>query len=227
MQSLYQWTCSPLKFGDSDFHLIPDLPLTDAVSIAEVGVRFYISEPGVVYIFPVPAMLNCSGTVVKARYCYAFFNDDIEEELTEERQIFTLLILEQNDTEHFKVIATYDVSSTPRNCVRKSFNRLNVQYCCDNLILDLNDQFHIPKPNFAFGMVDAKPLLNFKDGDEKFLVKHYKFEDPMDQVRRVGTVYPPRIVGDLKSDETLRIFQFIIGKIIIGKRGKAFMPWAV
>ena len=171
---------------------------------------------------------NCSGTVVGARYCYAFFNDDIEEEPTEERHIFTLLIFEQDDSERFEVIATCDVSSTPRNCVRKSFSTvLNVQYCCDNLILDLNDQFHIPKPNFAFGMVDAKPLLNFDDGDEKFLVKHYKFEDPMDRVRRVGTVYPPGIVGDLRSNETLRIFQFIIGKIIIGKRGKAFMPWAL
>ena len=189
------------------------------MSIAEVGVRFYISEPGVIYIFPVPAMLNCSGTVVGARYCYAFFNDDIEEEPIDERLIFTLLIFEQHDSERFEVTATYDVSSTPRNCVMKSFSTvLNVQYCCDNLILDLNDQFHIPKPNFAFGMVDAKPLLNFDDEDERFLVEHYRFEDPMDQVRRVGTVYPPRIVSDLKSDETLRIFQFIIGKIL----GKAF-----
>ena len=93
------------------------------------------------------------------------------------------------------------------------------------MILDLNDQFHIPKPNFAFGMVDAKPLLNFNDEDERFLVEHYRFENPMDRVRRVGRVYPYRIVDDLRSNETLRIFQFIIGKIII--LGEAFMPWAL
>ena len=113
MMPFYQWTCSPLKFDDDrDFHLIPDLALTDAESIADVEARFYISEPGVVYIFPLPAKLNCSGTVVGARYCYAFFNDDIEEEPVDERHNFTLLILEQ-----YEAIATYDVRSTPRKKV--------------------------------------------------------------------------------------------------------------
>lgn len=194
------------------------------MSISNVGQYFGFSDPEVIYIFPVPPMLNCSGNVVGARYCYAYDND-IDFESNDEILIFTLLILKQDllNWPRFEVMDTYNVYSKPifgDNCVIQPFIDHDVLYCCDVLRLD---QFQLPRSNFAFGMADAKLLINFHDQDggfEGFEVEHYRVEvrRPSQPPPMVGTIYSPLMVGNLRNNDTLRIFQFIIGKLICGVR---------
>lgn len=211
-QSFYQWSCSPLDDNNNRYFL-PDLPITDHEAAASVGEVFYISDENVVYIFPVPSMLDCGGTVVGLRYCYAHFDDETFEFDDELLDIFTLLILEQGIGPRFKVIDTYTVRSTPNPqiCTQRLFGEdFFVRYCCETSQLD---KFRLPDNNFAFGMAEAMPLLRYVF-NEDFLVEHYRFRANLLPPPVVGTVYPRGLVGDITVNETLRIFQFFIGNFI-------------
>lgn len=194
----YQWSCSALDAVNDQYTLpdFGDLLLDDDRSIPQRRRRsqstsFPSSSPNL-YIYELPSMLNCSGTVSAVRYCFR------ESSNTE---IFSLLILEVTEV-GYSISNTINVSSTV--CTRA---RINFR-CCDILMLTPLDQFHI-SAHFAFGVVRGSQLLGFSNNT--YLVEQYS-QIEIESVE-VGTVIR---VGNVprSTNETLRMLQFIISELL-------------
>lgn len=209
----YQWSCSALDTVRNGYFL-PGLPYVDDPDgfVANNSIDFLPSATALLYIYPLPSSLNCSGTVSAVRYCY--FDDN---ELGTERPIFTLLTLEQNGV-FFNITYLTRVFSTPtaQICTGTSGS----QYCCDSYTLRIMDQFHLPASNFAFGIIPASSvlLLGFNQVvNPEYVVEHYR-ETP--STFETGATIE---VGSSVTDRALRLFQFFIGKYSIRYRVRGFI----
>ena len=195
---LYEWSCSTLDQNNNQYFL-PGLAEggdnPDAF-IARNRINFLWSEVQM-YIYPLPASLNCSGEVSGVEYCY--FNTERERDPL----VFTLLTLEQNGR-NFIITDMIDIWSTPDQ------EMCTGQFCCDSTILNPEDKFRIPAPNFSFAIVPADgdaSLLGYNGiSYPQYLVRHYT----RSVVRSASGQF--NVGSAEQSDEALRVFRFIISK---------------
>jgi hypothetical protein len=211
--ALYQWSCSNL---DSNNHYsLPDLEILDDHQDVADNRNFLLSTlRNELNIFPLPPTLNCSGTVTEVRFCYR------SNQLGSEVLVFTLLTLEQIG-QNFSIRNVINVRSTPTVdiCTGSRILVLLVQYCCDTLQLDTTNQFNLPTPNFAFGIIARSGTRGFGGGlltfDASFSqyavqVEHYR---PSSVDVAVGNTIS---VGNLTTGRRLRLFKFLLSKFIHG-----------
>ena len=204
----YQWSCSPLDTANNRY-ILPDLGIRDEDDVGDNRFNLFPSNTDVVYIFPLPSTLNCSGTVSAMQYCYGTSVNN----LGTEQLIFTLLTLEQNDL-IFIINNTVVVRSTPSRdiCTRREVV-INFEYCCDTLSLEIADLFFLPVSNFAFGVIPVSILAynpTFSVNDP-FLVEHYRFPTSVIGTPAVGNMFT--LDGaNLVTDRSLRLLQFFISK---------------
>lgn len=192
---MYEWRCSALNTS-SNLYSLP--------SLEDTG-RFIVpSATDEISIYPVPLGLNCSGTVLALGYCYRVDSNQLETR----NLIFTLLTLVQNELS-LMVTDIIPVYSTPtdQTCdpvlLPYAFNH----YCCDFLLLNTVNQFSLPAPNFAFGIVISEisllafhPLLSIR-------VEHHRLSES--GLPAVGDTIS---VDNTTTDRSLRLFQFFISK---------------
>ena len=197
--------CSALDAANNRYYL-PDLPFTDSAGVASVRQDLDSNDPRRTFIYPTTSSTpNCQGVVSAVRFCYS--DASISINLGTERSIFTLLILEelQSDTTSFRVMETVDVRSTPTNqiCTRR-FSR---HYCCDTFTL-LNQP---TAAGFAFAITNENGLLRYESSSNNFIqVVHYSVSDsaPLSAV----DPYTPS-EGDRETSQPLKLFQFFISKL--------------
>ena len=210
---LYEWNCSPQDFHNNHYTL-PDLRYQDDPSV-ENGLTKSDSN---VNIFPLPSMLNCSGTVSAVKYNYAGYMGDIT--LGTDYHLFTLLTLKQNGTS-FVITNAIDVHTTPSllKCTDRHVGLLvgTFRFCSDTLYLDSNDHFSLPASNFAFGIVPKSSINQFRYNSKVFpeyRVEQYIFPVSHLGIPAIGNTF--KVNDSSKSlDKALRAFQFMISKYII------------
>ena len=81
------------------------------------------------------------------------------------------------------------------------------QYCCDTLALDTSNQFTLPAPNFAFGIVSDSHVIRYNPAlpvNAQLLVDHYRFNTDANMFTFNS--------NNLRSDITLRTLQLFISK---------------
>ena len=204
---MYQWDCSALDSENgTEFYSLPDFS-NIGVSITEP------SEDSVLYIYPIPTTLNCSGTVSAVGYSYTVGTNQLDTE----QWVFTLLILERS-AQSFTVTDVINIHDTPTNqtCgfVVTGLRPTRGYWLCDALkILNRTDQFSLPLPNFAFGIISTTDVGLFGFDTlfhSKLLVEHYRVGRAGQPVLRVGDTVT---MENMVTDRTLRAFQFYIGKV--------------
>ena len=169
---------------------------------------YQTSSENILFIYPVPPVLNCSGGVSAVKYCYRARDGH----LGTKQHIFTLLTLTQNGLS-FSITDAIAVRAIPRveSCYDAPLT--SNQYCCGSHTLDTMDQFNLPAANFAFGILPSSDvnILGYNvNSYSSLLVEHY-------EQSRAGLGSPivgERIaVGSIASrDRTLRAFQLVIGE---------------
>ena len=215
---LYQWSCSSLDTFTNTYTL-PDLGYTDDRDVsADFVARF--SDGLMVDVFPIPPMLNCSGTVSAVEYCYGSLLRPGSSRNTRygtRYLAFTLLILEQ-DGLNFMITDLIDIHSTPtvQICSDRtfSFTTTTSRYCCDRFALDNVNQFHLPASKFAFGVVRGSSLvfhLRYPSSFASFQVEQYSFA-----MTDLGTPAVGDTIAlshaDRRTDMALRFLEFVISK---------------
>lgn len=192
----YRWMCSTLE---NNHYLLPELTEggDDLVEfVTSNALSGVVPSLAGAYIYPLPSTLNCNGRVSAVRYCY------FDSEFGTEKLIFTLLTLRQNG-QNFMITDAIDIHS---ECTG--------YYCCNISRLNIMDQFRLPAPNFAFAIVPSSVdvLLIGYNGDiyPQYLVQHYRGQLQVAPIPlEIGSTIS---VGNITSDEALRVFQFIISK---------------
>ena len=116
-ESAYQWRCS--AHNDQGHVYVPNVHLERSPNL-----RITDSKVDVLYVYRIPAALNCSGTVVGIEFCY---NSDGMEQI---REIFALLPLMEVGVQ-FNVTSSvlhFEGDPTKDSCSDRSVccNRLNV-----------------------------------------------------------------------------------------------------
>ena len=175
----------------------------DDSALPDIALLLLPSLSNVVYIYPVPSTLNCSGTVSAVQYCYSVSSGA----LGTEREVFTLLTLQQNGL-NFVVSSVITVRSTPTGqiCTR---GFLGIQYCCDIMALNPMDQFDLPAVNFAFGIIPEDSLLTFNTASfPQFVAEHYRQQETTVAVGDTIT-----FSGNTLTDRAFRLVQFFISKL--------------
>lgn len=187
-------------------YTLPDTTL-DHETVARSPTAFFPSDPDVVYIFPLPATLNCRGEVSAIRFCYSTEDNFFDEE----HVVFMLLTLRQ-DGRIFFITRAITVRSTPRDQICTSSTFGTTEFCCDTMRLSDQDHFSLPAANFSFGITRSSrsvELLSYLgQSNPEFLVEHYR-----PPISRVGNTYTKSGQDLLKSDRALRLLHFIIGKL--------------
>ena len=195
---LYQWKCSILDQNRNQYFLPGLTEGGDDPDGFIAANPFNFTLPEVqMYIYPLPASLNCNGTVSAVEYCYAYFNTSTRRE--EELLVFTLLTLEWNER-NIRITDSIGIRSTPDQIKCTDF------FCCDATRLNLMDQFHLPARNFAFAIAPSSNESAFLLGFNgtfypQYLVRHY-----------TRSLFEGSQFNVTPSDEALRVFQFIISK---------------
>lgn len=211
-QQLYQWSCSAVE-SSSNLHSLPDLPVTDSRNLVSEPTRFGAPRATELSFYPVPPTLNCTGTVLAVDFCYSEYNRD---HFDTEEHVFTLLTLNKNGFS-FTVSDVIPVHSKPSSgiCTNYRFSSSNVRrYCCDRFMLDSQDWFSLPAPNFAFGITTfprtSRNLLAYHVGDFSSLrVREFRYnidEDPIAGAT-INLTEQQRF-----SDRALMMFNFVLGK---------------
>ncbi len=174
-----------------------------AVFLLGLGGFLDDSQFGVTYIYPIPsAEVKCSGTVSALEYCYTRTSD------SSTQLVFTLLILMQNNHE-FTITDKIDVRSTPGSSIC-TFNH------CDIAVLNMSNQFPLPRSNFTFGLflpVSGLKLLAYDPGSfPQFQASQYQanFVGRLD----IGEVHPLS-ASNMVTGHTLRLFQMHLSKLSI------------
>jgi hypothetical protein len=134
-------------------------------------------------------------------------------DLWNEKLIFTLLTLEQNGR-NFTIRNVINVTSTPTADICNALD-VNLEHVCrDTLQLDAVNNFDLPTPNFAFGIIARSgefglgDLLTY-DIDSPYAVEHYRPSTVENTT--VGTTIS---VESLSRERQLRLFKFIISKSV-------------
>lgn len=201
---LYQLTCSPDP--ENDRRYLPNLPVNaDGESVYAVRNDLEDSSGNFVYIFPIPdsSLTDCSGMVSAVRYCYIYGNSEVD--FDNERSIFTLFLLEQQNGPNFVVTEVFNISSTPTDRICGSGTSSSSQYCCDTMQLD---PFPLPEANFAYGIA-GEHILRYSNVN---YIHHFRVWDSSMTQPVVGKVYPFR-EWDRRMDRSLRLLQFdVMGK---------------
>lgn len=191
---IYRWRCSPLNITNNQFSLpnvLDQAAFEDSAAVANGG-SIIASNPNIVYVFPVPEILNCRGTVSAIRYCYRVSRSYFETGL------HCWPWNTQHSTASGAVVCMISVYSTPTSqiCTEKIiqviFRVKYYLYCCDSMSLNMMDKFHLPASNFAFGIVHASSasLLTFSTSSIGYTVECYsEAKGPVSLPPVEGTVY--------------------------------------
>ncbi len=160
------------------------------------------SQFGVTYIYPIPsAEVKCSGTVSALEYCYTR-TSDVSTQL-----VFTLLILMQNNHES-TITDKIDVRSTTGSLIC-TFN-----HCCDIAVLNMSNQFPLPRSNFTFGLslpVSGLKLLAFNPWwYPQYQASQYQAN--LNGRLDIGQVHSLS-ASNIVTDHTLRLFQMHLSKL--------------
>ena len=212
----YQWSCSALESTNNRWYL-PNLgeDFNDNFSGAYVQeLNLHHSFTDVIYIYPVPQTLNCTGRVTAVRYCYRARDGQVDGG-GDPLLVFLLFVLRRQQLDTiFEVVDIISVQSMPtdKKCSRRS-NSEEEQDCCDVHIL--LDKFDLPPENFAFATRafdedDSVRLLSMHELSQ-FHVAHYRVGIPDDPISVGGTIN----VGDkIEEDRSLRLLQFLVSKSV-------------
>ena len=219
VSALYSWRCSPLNVTSNQFSL-PNV-------LDEAGFQYSPAVPdrvvsilnkNMVYVFPIPELLNCRGTASAIRYCYRVYTHT-EGEYPKAIE-FSLLAMEQIAEHSFRtdrVIAIYS-APTSQLCTEHfvpSVAETYYRYCCDSMSLNTIDTFRLPASNFAFGIVyDSNTALVFLTSSTGLKVERYS--------EAKGLVSSPPVEGteytfspsSRETNNTLLLFQFYISKFV-------------
>lgn len=205
-----------VEFSCSDpdsqgYHSLPDVSIKDAHSLItsrESPTLYFAPFFSTLHIFPVNPSLECNGTASALEFCY---KEDDESHFFEERNLFTLLLLQQ-DSSSFTVTNVIEVRTTPRQeiCLNYEFNARTVWYCCDSFQLDAADMFDLPSPNFAYAFTyspSTRSILEYCP-----TAPHYKYS--YTGVPTVGRVLTTNSDQWKNSSEVggFLMFNFVIGK---------------
>lgn len=180
------------------FHTLPDL----------TGAHGFIfpTFQNDVLIYPLPPMLNCSGTVKGVWYQYGVFSS----QLRTSHLIFTLLTLKQNGSS-LTVTDVIPIHSTPRNQICGPVHT-RYNFCSDFMPFGPENQFHLPSANFAFGIISTDISLLAFYPLSPIQVEHHRLNSlELDSI----SVHDTISVDNITLDMTLRILKFIISKSII------------
>ena len=201
--SLYEWNCSLPDENPGASYLIPDIGVdTSREAVATLLSLEESNDNDVIYIFPVPPVLNCSGIVSAMKFCYA-----VDSDVETEQSIFSLLILEQRNLSFLRMNSIL-VTSTPseRICTTINVFSLGRQYCCDTKQLGITERFLLPSPNFAFGILQPSDLLAYGN-TSSFLVEHFRI--PATRLLGNAITFSEE---ERQFDRGLRLIQFFISK---------------
>lgn len=126
---------------------------------AGVAARFadFTSSASDFFLYPLPDVLNCQGTVTALEFCYVIRNFVFGTSTN----ILTFYTLEQAGSA-FTITNIIDVSSVPTAQICTEVSSISRTYCCDTMQLSSNDQFTLPAADFAFGF-DVKTDINTVD----------------------------------------------------------------
>ena len=210
----YEWSCSPY-INSSDGYLLPNIDIGDHMTAQRERANLDTTNSGLLYIFPVPSMLNCSGTVTHITHCYEASFGDLEND----QRVFNLVTLEREENQ-FTITRRIRVRSTARNdiCTASSLPAPFTQYtCCDTFPLDKSEQFTIPALNFALGVApnSSLTLLSYDptiSANERYLVEQYRIEkDDSDLKIAVGKSITV-MEQERSTNEALLLFQLLLRK---------------
>lgn len=191
-------------------YTLPDVVLNDQ-TVARFSLTFFRSDADVVYIYPLPDDLNCQGEVSAVRFCYA--SEDAY--FGTQQPVMTLLTMSQSSLT-FDITNAILIHSTPSEqiCTTSLFSRSEL--CCDTVRLNAQDRFSLPSANFAFGIIRANitvELLGYlKQKHFDLVVEHYRFFLSLFPTPAVGNSYTMARDDNIKTDNTLRLLQFVMGK---------------
>lgn len=185
-------------------YFLPNLGLGNHSLSEESSESVAQSDINSAIIFPVPPMLNCSGTVSEIEYCYNAIG------FPTGLVVFTLSILEKKNEETFLVTNTVSIQSSNNCPTTGGFSQF--QFCCGTLTLHSSDQFHLPTENFAFGIVtlsSSRTLAAFPSTvSPQYLVEHYTVS-----VTEVPVMGDTLRVGSTETNKTLRLLQFSMSEL--------------
>lgn len=153
---LCQWSCSALE---SAIYTLPNQGRRDSH-------RVPIS--GKYYVYPLPSTLNCNGTVSAVRFCW---RKSAHITTSTEEPVFRLLMLNQTG-QFFNIAHIIPVHSRPTDQMCTCRSNKYVDYRCCNCSINITDQFHLPAPNFAFGIIPSSSVTLFAF-TSRYKIQHY------------------------------------------------------
>ena len=197
--------------AQTDRYYLPNLAEGSATDIRNgVVLGYWVDSPGgTTYIYGVDSNeLNCSGIITEVQYCYRTTSSALDESAL----AFTLSVLSQDGTE-FRVVDTINIRTTPTDSICASILFGLIYYCCDNTSLQMEDQFQLHSPNFAYSIsIPASSSITLL-GHRASSFPHLIVEQYVTTVSlNIGQSYV-FTSSDPKSNQTLRLFRFALRKL--------------